>query len=272
MSLDLVTLPFVPNGGDTPISLVKEDLDHIITNDLNNSPRSLQIEIGPSEINHKCARWLGYKQLATPTINEQGLAWRPAVGTGVHSLLEGVFRRTNEMLGTTRFLIEQRVTIGDVCGQPIRGSCDLADRVNGITVDWKIVGPTTLRRVKAEKKPSDEYRAQAHAYARGFNTAGVPMDRVSIYYLPSNGEFAEGYFWSESYDEQIVLNALKRLEAITTLTKSMGTAALGLLPTADAYCTRCPYHRAGSQDLAQGCPGDPAALNRATNSITSLIA
>lgn len=274
MSLDFPSLALspVPDGRGGSIDLVKEEIDWHITNALVNAPRSLKMELGPSELGHECSRWIGYKQLRTATINAQGIAWRPAVGTGVHGLLEDVFSDANAMLGAVRYLVEQKVTVGEVLGEPITGSCDLCDRVTATTVDWKIVGPTTLRKVKSAKAPSHRYKVQAHSYARGFWNAGVPIDTVSVYYLPSNGEFHDGYFWHEDYDEQIVLDALKRVEAITTLTNSMGTAALGLLPTTDAYCTRCPFYRAGSQDLAMGCPGDPAAPTRAASSIESLIA
>ncbi|MFI6477386.1 hypothetical protein ACIBH1_05600 [Nonomuraea sp. NPDC050663] len=269
---DLADLAPVPDGSNNPVEELQDDIDLIIATDLANAPRSKKTTIGPSELGHECSRWIGYKQLGTQVLNPQPIAWRPAVGTGVHALLEGAFHRANTYVGSTRFLVEQKVTVGEVLGEPITGSCDLVDRVNATTVDWKIVGPTTLRKVKSAGSPSDRYRIQAHAYARGFNRAGVRVNRVSVYYLPSNGEYYEGHLWHEPYDEQIVLNALSRVEAITTLVKNVGTTGLTLLPTADAYCGRCPYFRAGSTDLAQGCPGDPAVTNRWTANINSLIA
>jgi hypothetical protein len=80
------------------------------------------------------------------------------------------------------------------------------------------------------------------------------VDRVAVFFLPRNAELNEAFTWSEPYQEQIAVDALNRGTAIKTLTAG-GPSVLGLLPTADAFCTYCPYFLPAVTDLTQACPG-----------------
>lgn len=242
-----------------PVEEFKAEIDWLIFDALANSPRSLQRQLGPSEVGHPCRRWLGYRLLEVEPVNGGGVNWRPAVGTGAHLLLGGIFAEANRKLGQPRFLVEHRVDIGTVDGEPIVGSCDLYDRVTARSIDWKISGPDMIRKIKSKGEPAEQYRAQAHAYGRGWARRGFPVDEVSIYYLPSNGEYDQGFFWSEKYDETIAVQALERVEAVAKLTASAGTATLPLLPTTDHYCRRCDYFLPASTDVTEACPGHPGA-------------
>ena len=254
-----MTLPTLPpnlmqRGADP--DLVKPELTHFITTAINNHPRSQQIQIGPSEIGTPCRRRLGYKLLNTPEVNtDRGAAWKPTVGTAVHTWLQTALQSINDGLTYDRFYLEERVTVGQVNGQDI----DVYDRVICWVLDWKIVGDKALRRYRIDG-PGEQYRAQAHLYGRGFVAKGQPVDQVAIVFLPQNGELRDMHVWHEPYDEQVALDALNRAEAITKLTSSLGTAALPLLPTADAYCDYCPYKLPAATDLTEACPGhqDPA--------------
>ena len=62
-----------------------------------------------------------------------------------------------------------------------------------------------------------------------------------------------------AYDEQIAIDALQRLHGVQQAISHLGLTALELLPTTDAYCTRCEFFRNKSTDLERGCPGDPAS-------------
>lgn len=225
-----------------------------------NSERSLQKEVGPSEIGSPCTRLLGYKLLGIPE-RPRVPAWKAFVGTGGHLALEDVFDRYNLrnaplLNGQERFYIETRVNVGEVNGVAITGSCDLYDRVTGTVVDHKFPGPSMLEGYR-KKGPGQQYRAQAHLYGRGWIRAGLPVTRVMIAFLPRHGELADAYIWSEPYDEQVALNALQRLAGVDHAVKALGSAALQLLPTTSHYCHSCSYFAAKSTDLERGCPGDP---------------
>lgn len=251
-----------------PLDLEEDDHDGTYTSDaliatikdaILNHPRSLQTRIGPSEVGHSCARRIGYKLLGHPETNAGAdVPWLPTIGTGVHGWLEDTFTDANGPLDEPRWLTEMTVSVGEIGSTDITGHADLFDRSTGTVIDWKIVGPTTLRKYKAGG-PSPEYRAQAHLYGRGFTRRGLRVRRVMIAFLPRNSELRDAHIWSEPYNEQIALDALNRAEGIHLTTSALGLQGLAVLPTADAYCARCPFYRAASTDLAAGCPGDPAA-------------
>lgn len=256
--------------GGSPDLVADEYLD-VIKRAVASHPRSLQKRIGPSEVGHPCARRIGYKLLAHEE-NEfpDDTPWLPTIGTAVHGWLEEQFTEANRGLDDLRWLVEMTVSVGEIAGVDITGHCDLYDRVTATAIDHKVVGPTTLKKYRASG-PGDQYRTQIHLYGRGIARRGLPIDTVAIAFLPRNGELRDAYIWHEPYDEQVALAGLQRAEGIALAAQTLGTAALPHLATADAYCTRCPFYRANSQDLAAGCPGDPGART-AGNPFADLVA
>lgn len=241
-------------------TLLRGELLHVIRTAIADAPRSAQVQIGPSEIGTECDRRVGYKLLGVPAVHvDLDGAWRPTVGTAVHAWLADAFGAAAVAGWPDRYrwLTEHRVTVGTVPGMgDITGTADLFDRATGTVIDWKIVGVTTLRRVRAHGA-SAQYRAQAHLYGRGFTLAGVPVRNVAIAYLPSAGQLTDAHLWTEPYDEAVALDALARLGALHHATTALGPAALPLLPTADAYCTHCPWFANDTADLQRSCPGHP---------------
>lgn len=237
---------------------VGHDYMSIVKTHIYNHPRSQQKRIGPSELGHPCARRIGYKLLGQPE-RDTGPAWLPTVGTAVHAWLEEAFDADNlahaaERNHQERWLVENRVSVGEVNGVEVTGSSDLYDRFTGTVIDHKVVGPTQLKKYKAHG-PGDQYRSQGHLYGRGFTRAGLRVKRVMIVFLPRNGSLDDAYIWSETYDEQVALDALQRVTGISLVTAALGHAALGHLEAVESYCAMCPYLRRGSTDLAAGCPG-----------------
>ena len=100
-----------------------------------------------------------------------------------------------------------------------------------------------------------------------------------IAFLPRNSELRDAYLWSEPYDEQVALDALQRAEGIHLTTQALGPAGLNVLPTADAYCTRCPWFSRNAaaapgtpRDASTSCPGHPAGdQERRRDGVLSLI-
>lgn len=254
---ELAPLPDQDMVRDLPLDHLQGELTYFVEDAIHNAPRSLQKALGPSEVGIECARRIGYR-LADVTPVNTGDGWLATIGTATHAWLERVFSRANQRLGHPRFLMEQRVTVGTLAGEPVVGSTDLYDRVTCTVVDFKILGKSTLDRLR-KKGPSDQYRTQGHLYGRGWATAGHPVDRVAIWGLPRNSPLRDAHLWAEPYDERVATGALTRVEGIASLTSAMGTGALALLPTADSYCSYCPFFRSGATDLGTGCPGHPGS-------------
>lgn len=273
----MTALPNHLNQRGIDPDLTGDHLMHLISEAIVNHPRSQQVQLGPSELGHECARRLGYKLLGHPE-NPGPPNWRATVGTALHAWLETVLDQANidyeaqTKSGQERFWIETKVIVGQILGEDIDGFCDVYDRVTATVVDWKSVGPTQLTKYK-RFGPGPQYRGQAHLYGRGWRAKGLPVDTVMDVFLPRNGELAESYIWHEPYDEQVALDALQRVNGIAIATQALGHAALSQLPTADAWCHMCPYFKARSTDLHAGCPGDAErAANAQPDPIESLIA
>lgn len=243
-------------------SAVADELREVIEGAILNHPRSLQSAIGPSEIGGACARKIGYKLLGWP--DPPRVNWAATIGTAVHAWMENTFdldnvARAPHLGGQERWYIEERVTVGYVPGMGfITGSCDLYDRITGTVIDWKVVGPTQLRKYKSQG-PSAQYRGQAHLYGQGWANRGLPVSQVMICFLPRNGSLEEAYIWSEPWQPAVAKAALDRLARISQTCTEHGEDAPALLETAETYCGHCPYFKAGSADPRQGCPGDPAS-------------
>jgi hypothetical protein len=215
-------------------------------------PRSLQKRIGPSEIGVGCDIALLHKLNGDPE-PDRGPAWKPAIGTAVHTQLETWFNAENVRLGRRRWYTEQRVDVGELDGQPITGSMDLFD-VDTMTVwDFKVVGPKALTGYRANG-PSRQYRIQAHLYGLGWlrdpDTTGVP-DRVGIAFLPRDGELSRAYFWSEEWDPTVGLDALDHLQGLAWQLREVGIdlALSTCTPCDGPFCPWCPALRVGTVGL-----------------------
>src|SRR4051812_25450120 len=305
MSADLTDLSRLPEveeqrGGDP--ELLFAEIKHIISGAIDNHPRSQQKRIGPSEIGDPCARRIAYKLIETPEARTLPTPWRPTVGTAVHSWLEEKFaehnQATHDALGVSRFLIEQRVNAGPCAGADLEGSTDLYDRVTATSIDWKVIGPTSHKKLRADvnagRGPRPEYRVQLHTYGLGFTLRGLPVDRVMLIGLPAAGELDDAVMWSEPFDATIAQTAMTRVDRIHALTTTLGPAAFtvtnGALAVVGAGhlaepggnpgepaigtdghgCRFCPWLKGGSTNLATGCPG--VADLEAPTSLQALIA
>lgn len=254
--------------GGSP-ALVGKELIGIISHAISQHPRTLQVRIGPSEIGNPCARRIGYKLLLAPSFNlEEAVSWKPFIGTAVHEKLEkifGLFNHNPQYGDVPRFYIETRVPAGWIDEEVVDGSCDLYDRVTCGVIDWKVVGPTQLKKYKRILKVGQpvtddaamQYRVQAHAYGAGWKRLGLPVDYVMIVFLPRNGELSDTHIWYEPFDQAVADAGFARAQGIKTTVDTLGIAGLSLLPIAEAYCFRCPYYVRDSTDVRHGCPGFP---------------
>lgn len=263
--MSIIPLAGVP-ATDFDLATLRDELLYFIADGIAANPRSLQKRIGPSEIGITCARRIGYKLAGTDTVNDRGVPWKPFIGTAVHAALADIFTAANGSLGQIpaavgggpRFLVEDKVHVGQILGEDIDGSCDLHDRATATTIDWKVVGGEQLIRYRTAG-PGEQYRVQAHTYGRGWQLRGEDVQHVGVFFLPRDRELDKAHFWHEPYDETVAARALDRVEGIAKLIGALGPAAMPVLPTADAWCKYCPWWLPASTDLPNSCPGHTAA-------------
>lgn len=241
---------------------------HLIEHAITQDPRTLQTRIGPSELGTPCDWCLGNKLVGVPEARD--VAWLPTVGKAVHGWLEDTFAAANAGLPQARYLVETRVSVGEVDGTDITGSADLIDLVALELTDWKVVGKTTLVKAKASG-PSPSYRVQQHLYARGAHRRGIPIQRVRVAYLPRNEPtLANAVIWSEPYDEQVAVDAIARADAMAKalrlagrdvvlpqLKRAPGCQSCPRYPDADGNAPAQPGHRPRGSDLAGLIPQTP---------------
>lgn len=216
----------------------------IIHDSILNTPRTLQKKIGPSEIGTECDRCLTLKLGGAE--EERDVAWLTWVGSAVHAYLENTFEVKNTQLGWRRFLIEERVHVGNVNDTPVTGKMDLFDLAIAGLADWKIVGKSTLDKVK-RWGPARVYRAQSHLYGNGSVNRGLNIHTVRIAFLPRNAPSLDhAFIFEEPYTPSIAFDAIERADRI-----AISIAMYGLdevLAKTDAHsgefsCARYPEGR-----------------------------
>lgn len=204
------------------------EIRRIIETRMSSQPRDLQREIGPSELGTSCVHCLAAKLAGWP--ERRRPAWLPFIGTCVHARFEQWFKDVEELVEVPdmdglalrrRFTPEMRVTVGHLqglhAGYDVQGSIDLYDRKTGSTIDWKIVGNTTLTKVKAHG-PSQQYRVQASLYGIGLENRGEAVRYSRIYFLPkTKTSLADALPWQTQFDPKPGRWALARAQLIVNL-------------------------------------------------------
>ncbi|QSY58715.1 hypothetical protein BLI708_00250 [Bifidobacterium imperatoris] len=209
------------------------EIRQIIEEHLANQPRELQREIGPSELGTDCVHCLAAKLAGWPERSQPG--WLPFIGTCVHAHFENMFRQLNNEPAfqfpytsednvtelVERWRSEYRVTVGRLqglhAGYEMKGSIDLWDRKTHSTIDWKVVGNTTVTKVRAHG-PSQQYRVQASLYGIGLRNEGEQVERNCIYFLPRNKtSLGDALPWETRFDPKPGMWALARAQLLVNL-------------------------------------------------------
>ncbi len=233
-------------------------------------PRSQQRRIGPSEMGVACDRRIGYRLAGIDPVNDRGAAWKPYVGTAVHEQMANVMARAElerfaeDHDTSQRWLVEERVSVGEIGDTEITGSCDLFDVHNGAVWDWKFTTRNQIREHYRPHGPGDQYRIQAHLYGRGYARAGYDVRTVGVIFMTRDGEFTDRHVWHEPYDEQIAVDALTRASGIQAALDALGPEfTIPTLATADAHCRFCSWFRPGQTNDARSCAGHPTGTQEA---------
>lgn len=152
----------------------------ILENAENSSPRSLQREIGPSEMGGTCLHCLAARLAGWARAQAAPLA--PWIGTAVHAQHERLFRS----LPGSRWKPEYPVHTCDltVGGKTMRvgGHIDLWDTQTRTTLDWKFVGESVYRATR-RGEVSQEYRIQASLYGIGLANEGHAPEASEVIYF-----------------------------------------------------------------------------------------
>lgn len=243
--------PVAPERDDTLPADLWPEIHTLIDEDITTMPRSLQKAIGPSELGTTCAHCLAAK-LAGWTKRESP-AWLPFVGTCVHEHMERLFDRMDDNTPelVERWRAEYQVTVGHLHGleggMDVTGSIDLWDRKTHSTVDWKVVGNTTLTKVRAHGV-SQQYRVQASLYGIGLEREGEPVERSCIYFLPRNkATLRQALPVEMRFDPKPGVWALARAQLLVNLMDvieqadgpEMRDAWIRLLPSTPDDCFQC---------------------------------
>lgn len=203
--------------------------------------RSLQVEIGPSQIGG-CRRQVYHQLKGTPETNPNTESLAAILGTFIHSGIAEAIKREDPF--GDNFLIEQEFVVGD-----LKGHCDLYIKDwNGIkntVVDWKTTKLKSLRYF-----PSKQQTWQVQIYGYLLEENGHQVDNVSLVAVPRDGEMAQIKVHVEPYDRATALEGLKWLSEVKELASSSESAPA---PEKDAiFCVNyCRYFDASGEI---GCP------------------
>ena len=197
------------------------NVKQIIRHAAEHAPRSVQRTLGPSEIGAPCHRQIvgklvGYANpghIGGQRTNHVPDMWPAIIGTAVHAWLGSTFERENDTLGFLRYLTELRVTPTEE--HP--GNTDLYDTAEQAVVDWKVLGPSSLAKIRSGNPPR-KYRVQILLYGLGCQLMGLPVKRVVICALPRTEATLDSlYVWDHpvwSEDDALLLSEVLRVNAI----------------------------------------------------------
>jgi PD-(D/E)XK nuclease superfamily len=239
--------------------MLKYRLTEIILWQAARSPRSLQANIGPSEVGNPCNRQVAYRLAAIPEVNNRQDPWAAVIGTSIHAWLQRAVIDWTEAGGAGMYVTETELDLGGL----ITGHCDLYDAETASVIDWKTVGPNMLKDVEAGRIP-DGYKIQTHLYGYMFKQLDLPVKRVCLVFLPRASSLNRLRVWSAIYDESVATTALNRVYGIAhkvmemdLLKESNGYRWAEVPAIPGDHCGFCPWfeaHRAKDAD-ATGCPG-----------------
>jgi hypothetical protein len=184
-----------PLSGNTPwAGRYAAEIRRVVHRHAAQAERSLQVHLGPSEIGHVCSRQVVGKLAGVPRTNHVVDPWPSILGTAGHAWLEAAFRAENERLGRVRWVPEQKVEPfeGATPFQTHRGTADLYDADEQSVDDHKLLGPTSMAKVRSSEGPPRHYVVQMLLYAEGYRRLGLPVRRVALLAYPRTAASLDG--------------------------------------------------------------------------------
>jgi hypothetical protein len=233
------------------------DLLDIHEDAIRNHPRTLQTRIGPSSLGSECDRCLIRELAGLDREDPEDAPWLPTLGHAAHDWLEGnIVRWLMETRGD-RWVPEGKVKVGTVGGVDITGNSDVLDVHSGTVVDYKLVGTTTLRKVR-KAGATLTYRNQAQCYGKGWEDGGFVIKSVAIWFLPRNGfRMSDGHIHQEHYNRAMAERAIARADMFARAIQQFGV---------EVVLAKAPPHT-GTEF---SCP-DPKAEEKVQRQLDGLI-
>jgi hypothetical protein len=236
------------------------ELRKVITTQASEAPRSVQVHLGPSELGAACSRQVVGKLTGATRTNHVSDPWPSIVGTAVHAWLADAFQAANARENILRWVTEVAVTPHP----DYPGHADLYDAFEAAVVDHKVLGQTSLAKVKAVSGPSRRYKVQLLLYGAGFRALGLPVKRVVLAAYPRTAATLDGmYVWDHvcvPEDEILIREVLDQAALRQEVAGWVRAGAMSLndVPAVpdDDECFFCPFYRPQSAyDHGPGCPG-----------------
>lgn len=227
----------------------------------NQTGRSAQAHMGPSEIGTPCDRRLAMSLMRMPAINPGGDNWASFVGTCVHTGLASMFDWADARRG--RFATEQVVTFPSELIP--RGTADLIDRVLFMVDDHKVQGQWAAEKLR-RVGPSMTYRIQLQVYAYGARLRGERIEHVALVSWPRDKSSLDDlYVWTAPYDAQVARDALARVDRVSAEVEHRRSATTDVqdwqvarsfpVDTSEG-CGYCQFYQKDTRDAhVGGCSG-----------------
>jgi CRISPR/Cas system-associated exonuclease Cas4 (RecB family) len=212
----------------------KELLLHVLHSKDASRDRSMQTEVGPSEIGG-CRRKVWYRLNAQPHTNENQSKLAAIMGTAIHAAIEDAIGAIDPE--GKEYLVETEVAFGDM-----KAHVDLFVPSTGAVIDWK-----TSKVKNMSYFPSNQQRWQVQIYGYLLSKNGYEVKTVNLVAIARDGNEKDVKVHSEPYDEVMALAALTWLENVKA-SKELPA------PEKDAsFCKDyCQYYDATEQ---MGCGG-----------------
>lgn len=245
-----------PFGSDHPM---RSELLERIKYANANSQRSLQSELGPSEVGTPCDRRIAMRMAGVRKVNRSSDPWAAIVGTSIHAWLQSALEMDNERYVHSRKPPRWMMEVGVQPDPILRGKSDLYDTHTRTVIDWKTMGDTAERKL-LENGPSVGYRTQIQIYGLGFYRAGYPVENVALMFLPRSGMLGSArYFqWPFSPAEaQAAIERVYRIGRNVIAMKANGEIAWESVPCDKSeLCGWCPFFSRNVKSASSGgCPG-----------------
>jgi CRISPR/Cas system-associated exonuclease Cas4 (RecB family) len=212
----------------------KELLLHVLHAQDASRDRSMQTEVGPSEIGG-CRRKVWYRLNAQPHTNENQSKLAAIMGTAIHAAIEDAIGAIDPE--GKEYLVETEVAFGDM-----KAHVDLFVPSTGAVIDWK-----TSKVKNMSYFPSNQQRWQVQIYGYLLSKNGYEVKTVNLVAIARDGNEKDVQVHTEPYDEVMALAALAWLENVKA-SKELPA------PEKDAsFCKDyCQYYDATEQ---MGCGG-----------------
>jgi hypothetical protein len=248
-------------GGNTPwASRYAAELRRVVIEQARGSARNIQAHLGPSELGSPCDRQVVGKLAGLPVTNHVVDPWASVIGTAVHAWLAEAFAADNSRLGNVRWLPEKRV----VPHPEHPGTADLYDAAELAVVDHKVLGESSMAKVRSAAGPPIRYIIQLLLYGKGYRVLGLPVRRVALAAYPRTAASLDGlYVWERAtgpQDDELIEEVFRLTQRRKAMAEEItrGLKTLTDIPnTSDDYeCFFCPFYRPQSaHDNGPGCPG-----------------